>query len=144
MRILDIIGMSFKSLWRRKVRTLLTVLGVVIGSCAIVVMISLGLGMDNAMKYYLTQFGDLNVITVYGNVWTEGQTEPMKITEENVEYIKTIENVEGIFPKLAITSHLRYTRKLNLQTPRTTTSLLKNRFLDLNCSVNRDNIKLNV
>ncbi|MBR3921098.1 MAG: ABC transporter permease, partial [Oscillospiraceae bacterium] len=86
MRILDIIGMSFKSLWRRKVRTLLTVLGVVIGSCAIVVMISLGLGMDNAMKYYLTQFGDLNVITVYGNVWTEGQTEPMKITEENVEY----------------------------------------------------------
>ncbi|MBR4092901.1 MAG: ABC transporter permease [Oscillospiraceae bacterium] len=106
MRILDIIGMSFKSLWRRKVRTLLTVLGVVIGSCAIVVMISLGLGMDNAMKYYLTQFGDLNVITVYGNVWMEGQTEPIKITEENVEAMKMIEGVEGIFPKLAINSEM--------------------------------------
>ena len=106
MRIIDIIGMSFKSLWRRKVRTLLTVLGVVIGSCAIVVMISLGLGMDNAMKYYLKQFGDLNVITVYGNVWMEGQTEPTKITQENIEIIKNMNNVTGLFPKMALNDQM--------------------------------------
>lgn len=107
MRIFDIIGMSFKNLWRRKVRTLLTVLGVVIGSCAIIVMISLGLGMNNAIRYYLTQFGDLNVITVYGDMWVydeeSGQSkEPLKLNDEAVESIKQISNIDGVFPKMNV------------------------------------------
>jgi len=57
MKFFDIIGMCFKNLWRRKLRTLLTVLGVVIGSCAIIVMISLGLGSNAALEYSLKQMG---------------------------------------------------------------------------------------
>ena len=44
MRILDLLRMSSANLWKRKVRTLLTILGVVIGTASIVVMVSLGLG----------------------------------------------------------------------------------------------------
>ena len=44
MRWIDLLRMSSNSLKRRKLRTFLTVLGVVIGTASIVVMISLGLG----------------------------------------------------------------------------------------------------
>lgn len=44
MKISDLLSMCLRSLLRRKVRTLLTVIGVVIGTCAIVVTISLGEG----------------------------------------------------------------------------------------------------
>ena len=45
MKISDLITMCVQNLLRRKVRTLLTVVGVVVGTCAIVVMISIGVGM---------------------------------------------------------------------------------------------------
>ena len=41
MRFFDLLSMSVNSLLRRKLRTFLTVLGVVIGTASIVVMISL-------------------------------------------------------------------------------------------------------
>ncbi len=45
MRFFDLLRMSSSNLLRRKLRTFLTVLGVVIGTASIVVMISLGLGL---------------------------------------------------------------------------------------------------
>ena len=45
MRFLDLLRMSSSNLLRRKLRTVLTVLGVVIGTASIVVMVSLGLGL---------------------------------------------------------------------------------------------------
>ena len=47
MRFIDLLRMSVSNLWRRKLRTFLTVLGVIIGTASIVVMISLGLGLSN-------------------------------------------------------------------------------------------------
>ena len=49
MRWSDLLRMSINSLKRRKLRTFLTVLGVVIGTASIVVMISLGLGLQESM-----------------------------------------------------------------------------------------------
>ena len=46
MNWMDLLRMSTSNLKRRKLRTFLTVLGVVIGTASIVVMISLGLGMQ--------------------------------------------------------------------------------------------------
>lgn len=48
MKFRDMLRMSLSSLWKRKVRTFLTVLGVVVGTASIVVMISLGLGLSRA------------------------------------------------------------------------------------------------
>ena len=44
------IGMSLSNLFKRKVRTLLTVAGVIIGTCAIVVMVSFGIGINESMN----------------------------------------------------------------------------------------------
>ncbi|CUQ07128.1 Uncharacterised protein [Dorea longicatena] len=43
MRWIDLLRMSSSNLRRRKLRSILTILGVVIGTASIVVMISLGL-----------------------------------------------------------------------------------------------------
>ena len=45
MSFLDMIRMSAGNLWRRKLRTALTVLGVLIGTASIVAMLSLAVGM---------------------------------------------------------------------------------------------------
>lgn len=112
MKIIDIIGMCFKNLWRRKVRTLLTVLGVVIGSCAIIVMISLGLGSNAALEQSLKQMGELNVIEVYGGggggmmVMGSGNSssEPASLTQDAVDQIEQIEGVSAVFPTLRLDS----------------------------------------
>ena len=65
MKISDVISMCIANLTRRKVRTLLTVIGVVVGTCAIMVMVSLGLGMQASQAAMLEQMGDLTVIQVY-------------------------------------------------------------------------------
>ena len=55
MRWIDLLRMSSNSLKRRKLRTFLTVLGVVIGTASIVVMISLGLGLQESMYQEIEQ-----------------------------------------------------------------------------------------
>ena len=67
MNFLDLLTMSVNNLWRRKLRTFLTVLGVIIGTASIVVMISLGMGMNKANMEQIEKYGGLTTINVYAN-----------------------------------------------------------------------------
>lgn len=60
----DLLRMSINSLRRRKLRTFLTVLGVLIGTASIVVMISLGLGMQQSLYQEVERSGGLTSIRV--------------------------------------------------------------------------------
>lgn len=64
MRFIDMLSMSSSSLWKRKFRTILTILGVVIGVASIVVMISLGLGLSRSSMEMVSRFGGLTTISV--------------------------------------------------------------------------------
>lgn len=64
MNNIDIVRMTFKNLLRRKTRTLLTVMGVVIGTASIVIMISIGIGMNEGFKQEISRMGSLNTINV--------------------------------------------------------------------------------
>lgn len=64
MRISDLIVMGLKNLSRRKARTLLTVLGVVIGTLSIVIMVSIGIGMGSNYQSQVMQWGSMTSITV--------------------------------------------------------------------------------
>ncbi len=92
MRLRDMIVMSLSNLWKRKIRTLLTVTGVVIGTCAIVVMISLGLGMQKTMQDSLAQMGDLTIISIYnyGNSTAEPLDETMLDTFRQLKYVQAV------------------------------------------------------
>lgn len=66
MSWIDLLRMSSINLKRRKLRTFLTVLGVIIGTTSIVVMISLGLGMQQSLYRQVEQSGGLTTIQVTG------------------------------------------------------------------------------
>ena len=108
--------MSLSSLWRRKLRTILTMLGVVVGTASIVVMISLGLGLQRASMKQIEQYGGLTTITVYsgdnGYYYYDGgmavsesgsdSNEPVRINDSMIETLSQIEHVEIVSPVLSI------------------------------------------
>ncbi|SET98888.1 ABC transporter permease [Paenibacillus sp. NFR01] len=65
MTIFDSVRLALINFWRSKVRSFLTILGVVIGTAAIVVMLSLGIGMNESFKQQVSQMGSLTLINVY-------------------------------------------------------------------------------
>jgi ABC-type antimicrobial peptide transport system permease subunit len=95
MNNLDIFAMGLKNLWRRKVRSLLTVLGVIIGTAAIVVMISLSVGIEDAMVKQFESMGDLSMIEVWPGYDGRSQT---TIDEEMMDEIAAIEGVQVATP----------------------------------------------
>ena len=64
MKLSDLLLMSLGSLFKRKARTILTILGVIVGTVSIVVMISLGIGMKAAMLETFESYGGLTTIDV--------------------------------------------------------------------------------
>lgn len=60
----DILKMCIQNLKRRRSRTLLTLLGVLIGCCSIVIMVSIGIGMAGIPDRMLAEMGELTIITV--------------------------------------------------------------------------------
>ena len=64
MRFTDILRTAFMNLWRRKLRAVLTVLGMVIGVSSIVVMMSLGIGIKKSTMESYASMGSLTNITV--------------------------------------------------------------------------------
>lgn len=97
MKTRDLISMSVRSLWRRKLRTCLTILGVVIGATSIILMLSLGLAMEQNMEEQFASWGDLTLIDVYG--YGGGENSP-DLDDEAVSEISKIENVVRVIPML--------------------------------------------
>lgn len=81
------IKMCLQNLTRRKSRTILTVLGVVIGCCAIVTMMSIGFGVQNSQQIMLEGMGDLTLIQVYSG----GST---KLDDDAIRKFQNIANVD--------------------------------------------------
>jgi ABC-type antimicrobial peptide transport system permease subunit len=102
MRILDLLGMSISNLLRRKLRTVLTVLGVVIGTASIVVMISLGLGLQRASMAQIEQYGGLTSIDVYSNSWYGDSDDANRIDDAVIETMAQIPHVEFASPVLSM------------------------------------------
>lgn len=120
MRLIDLLRMSVSNLWRRKLRTFLTVLGVIIGTASIVVMISLGLGLSKSTMEQIEQSGGLTAITVHeGNgmsvssggvvVETSSSSDENagKITDSTAQEIMAIPHVQVASPVLTFNPILK-------------------------------------
>lgn len=97
MSSFDMIIMAIRNLWKRKLRTFLTVLGVVIGTASIVVMISIGIGMNESYKQQIESIGSLNVIEIY-TPWNDSAN--VTLDEKTIEQFRNIEGVEIATPVL--------------------------------------------
>ena len=111
MKLSDRLSMAMQSLLKRRLRTLLTVLGVVIGIASIVIMIALGEGMNLKSMAEIEKYGGLRTITVTegdnsqntyssGNTKTSKDALAAKLTDSTVESIKEMEHVAIASPVL--------------------------------------------
>lgn len=89
MKLFDMIKMTLQNLTRRKSRTILTVLGVVVGCCAIVTMMSIGFGVQNSQQIMLEGMGDLTLIQVYS-----GGRKDTKLDDDAIRKFQNIANVD--------------------------------------------------
>lgn len=97
MKTRDLIRVCLLNLSRHKARTLLTVLGVIVGCCSVVIMISIGIGMKEAQEKALAQMGDLTIVQVYA---AGRGAKAAKIDKKAVEQMKNFQGVEAVTPRL--------------------------------------------
>lgn len=108
MKFLDLLRMSSSNLWKRKVRTVLTVLGVVIGVASIVVMVSLGLGLSKSLMAQYESYGSLTQVTV-NQPWNDSSTEEVKrLDQKLIDEILQMEHVESVYPVLQTNALAKY------------------------------------
>src|SRR5512143_369956 len=72
MRFIDLLLLIFDNLGRRKARVALTAVGVVIGTAAVVVLVSLAIGLQRNANQQLYGIGDLTQIQVMPNYGPQG------------------------------------------------------------------------
>jgi putative ABC transport system permease protein len=117
MKLLDIVRLIFGNLNRRKGRVALTAVGVVIGTAAVVILVSLAIGLQKNANEQLYGIGDLTQIQVspaYGEgmvVYSSGggggskpssgsspQT-PKLLTNQTLDDLRAIPGVVAVIPR---------------------------------------------
>ncbi len=108
MGLYDLITLILDNLARRKGRVALTAVGVVIGTAAVVILVSLGIGLQQNANAQLAGIGDLTIINVAPNYGGGpgfdggvGLTppDPQMITNDTLEELSTIPGVVGVYPR---------------------------------------------
>lgn len=102
MRFVDLLAMSVNNLRRRKLRTALTVLGVIIGTASIVVMMSLGIGLKELNQELIESYGSLTAIEVRGDgyYWAGDTDEEHFLTDDVISQMERIRHVTSVYPLL--------------------------------------------
>jgi len=131
MKIHDLMELSMANLWRTKLRTTLTTLGVIVGIGALVSMVSFGTGMQKNITQSFKEndlFTSMNVTpkklnmdaAMAGdleNVVEETDKEAIALNDSALKVIASIPEVEIVFPEIS------YPVKLNFNSSQTKTRL---------------------
>ncbi|MBS4539063.1 ABC transporter permease [Clostridium sp. D2Q-11] len=95
----DIIKFAWMSLWRRKLRTILTLIGIMIGTAGIITMVSLGIGLEKSVTGEF-EGSNMTSIEVYpGEDMGPSGAETVKVLkDDNVNKIKQMDGVKAVTP----------------------------------------------
>ncbi|MBR1444233.1 MAG: ABC transporter permease [Firmicutes bacterium] len=94
----DIFSMAIKNLFKRKVRTFLTVLGVMVGTAAITIMVSLGLAMSDSFDEQLKNMADITIISIYNSDNAANSAKNTIMDKAAIEKMKALEGVKTATP----------------------------------------------
>lgn len=103
MKILNLFKIAWKAILLNKVRSLLTMLGVIIGVASVIAMLSIGEGSKESIKSEISKMGS-NMITIRPGAGMMGgvrmdPSEMQSLTLEDVELIEQkAENISAITP----------------------------------------------
>jgi putative ABC transport system permease protein len=113
MKFFDLVSLILENLGRRKARVALTAIGVVIGTAAVVVLVSLAIGLQKNATEQLYGIGDLTEIQVFPNYGDSGgqmfvqavgaqsttTTNQTLITNDSLRDLAAIEGVKAVIPR---------------------------------------------
>ncbi len=114
MKLLDLVRLIFGNLSRRKARVALTAIGVVIGTAAVVILVSLAIGLQKNANEQLYGIGDLTQIQVMpayemegpmmggggGMVVTKGEQQSARLlTNSALDELRSIPGVASVIPR---------------------------------------------
>jgi putative ABC transport system permease protein len=108
MSFFDLFSLILENLGRRKARVALTAIGVVIGTAAVVVLVSLAIGLQQNATQQLYGIGDLTQIMVWPNYGeyipiekggSSQQPQQTLLTEKSLQEIASIPGVEAVIPR---------------------------------------------
>jgi putative ABC transport system permease protein len=109
MTFLDLFTLILENLSRRKARVALTAIGVIIGTAAIVVLVSLAIGLQMGASENLRWIGDLTIISVAPNYGGPGPVavsigpgdpgSPTPITKDTLDALAAIPGVQHVIPR---------------------------------------------
>ena len=111
MKFLDLLRLSTSNLFKRKLRTALTILGVMIGVASIVVMVSLGLGLSRSVTEDAASYGSLNSVQVTdasngyfyrGNASQTDKDENKHLDDDAIAELEALPNVTRVVPMLSM------------------------------------------
>ena len=102
----DLISLAFRNLLRRKTRTVLAIIGVVVGTCAIIVMLSIGFGLSANFQEQIESYGNLHLVDVYGggggmqmSMTNEAGVKTGVLNDKAIASMEKIKGVDAVSPK---------------------------------------------
>ncbi|MDK2942203.1 MAG: putative transport system permease protein [Acetobacterium sp.] len=102
----ELLRLSWENLWRMKFRTILTIIGVVIGTSSIIVMVSIGTGAQKSITDELSGIGSITTLQVYQDLSSMGVTsmgggktdDKLILNDDAIKDLKKIDGVVTVTP----------------------------------------------
>lgn len=120
MKFSDLFKMAAGNLASRKLRTFLTVLGVIIGATAIIIIISIGRGFKFMNSKFYEDMGDMRILELnsqFGGFDPEfdkpGTKKPKKkpMNNQTIKEVSEIEHIKAVIPMYEATVSLKMGRE---------------------------------
>ena len=96
----EYIKMAVQNIRANKGRSFLTMLGIIIGIASVIAIVSIGEGTKNQMN---SEISDIGGGQIYIYVSSEGMSEEVWITPEDIQAVRELEYVEGVSVRIPIT-----------------------------------------
>lgn len=114
MTNIDVLQMAVKNLLKRKLRTVLTALGVIVGALCIIIVISISIGLNRNMEAQMDNFGDITVIQIYNwSAFSGYDKNNTVLTDEIIDEIMAMPGVEVATPVMDMYFYMKSGRFVN-------------------------------
>ncbi len=121
MRLSDLLMLAFGNLGRAKLRVAMSAMGVLIGTAAVVLLVSLGVGLQRSATESLGNLGDLTLLRILGRTEFAGPgvgppTDIPRLTDAVIADIRKIPGVRDVTPLVRLNAAPARLRVRNRET----------------------------
>jgi putative ABC transport system permease protein len=112
MNFEELITLSLKAIWGNKLRSFLTTLGIIIGVFSIIVLVSIGTGLQSYITKEVSAFGPNLIYVIPGNISSAGPVLTNRITIQDAKTLqRKLEPIAKVAPVIESASTIKYKNK---------------------------------